>query len=177
MDILDHQPKLQDPIEALQTCLTMAWSEMCRNFDTSSYLPELQAIFDRVDLGDACVAAEQILVNLLLEIMENVSRFSPWYKQPPRAFGLTSYRDTKTNRIHWILAPEAQRRWEPVLANLERLIMTYRGIYKAVILFNGLMMICTTADPQVYAVGRSCAIGVDARAQQSRPGADRHITR
>lgn len=151
MDTLDHQSKLLDPIEAFQECLAIAWAEMCRNFDTTSYIPELQSIFNQVNLEDACVAAEQILVNLLLEIMENVSRFSPWYKQPPRAFGLTSYRDVKTNRVYWILAPEAQKKWEKILYKLEQLLMTYRGIYKAVLLVDGLMARSTPTDPQVYA--------------------------
>lgn len=151
MDTLDHQSKLLDPIETLQDCLTMTWSEMCRIFDTTSFLPDLQSIFNQVDLGDACIAAEQILVNLLLDIMENVSRFSPWYKQPPRAFGLTSYRDVKSNRVQWILAPEAQKKWELTLNKLEQLLMTYRGIYQAVILVDGLMARSTPSDPQVFA--------------------------
>ncbi|MFZ5809222.1 MAG: hypothetical protein ACOY16_08060 [Chloroflexota bacterium] len=151
MDTLDHKSKTLDPIESLQECLVNAWMEMCRTFDTSSSLPDIQAIFAGVDLRDACVAAEQILVNLLLEIMESVSRFSPWYKQPPRAYGLTTYRDARTQRVTWILAPEAHQRWELVLNTLEQLLLNYRGIFQAVILVDGLMSRATPADPQVLA--------------------------
>ncbi|PWH17671.1 MAG: hypothetical protein DDG59_07790 [Anaerolineae bacterium] len=148
---MDHPKEVIDPIEAMQDLLTSIWSEMCRMYDVDAHVPDLPLIFEQVDLSDACIAAEKILVNLLLEIMEDVGRFSPFYRQPPRAFGVMSYRNPRTQRVEWILAPEGHRRWEMASNKLEWLISQYRGIFRAVILVEGWMMRSTPNDPQVLA--------------------------
>jgi hypothetical protein len=143
-----------DPIEAMQDLLGQAWSEMCRLYEVNASLPDLQLIFEQVELSDACIAAEKVFVNLLLEIMESVSRFSPFYRQPPRAFGVTSYRNPQSQRVEWILAPEGYRRWEEHLRKLEWLFTQYGGIFRAMVLVEGLMVRSTPADPQVLALCR-----------------------
>jgi hypothetical protein len=148
---LDQKQEYLDPIEQLQNNLIKGWAKMCALFDAQACLPDMHAIFDQVDLRDPCGAAEQIVVNLLLEVMEEVSRFSPWYKQLPRAYGLTSIRDARTNQIKWVLAPEGYQQWEILINQLEWLIQNYRGIYQALLLVEGLMARSTPADPQVTA--------------------------
>ncbi len=154
MKMRDHHLEVVDPIQVMQELLIQAWSEMCRLYEVSANLPDLQLIFEQVDLNDACVAAEKIVVNLLLEIMELVGRFSPFYRQPPRAFGVMSYRNPQTQRVEWILAPEGHRRWESTLTKLEWLLSQYGGLFRAVILVEGLMVRSTPNDPQVLACCR-----------------------
>ncbi len=151
MKKMDHHLEVIDPIEAMQELLIRTWSEMCRLYELNTSLPDIQMIFEQVDLEDACIAAEKIIVNLLLEVMESVGRFSPFYRQPPRAFGVTSYRNPNTQRVEWILAPEGHRRWEATLSQLEWLLSQYGGILQAVILVEGLMVRSTPSDPQVLA--------------------------
>ncbi|MCS6906253.1 MAG: hypothetical protein RML93_00050 [Anaerolineales bacterium] len=147
----DHSQEVVDPVERMRDLLARTWSEMCRLYEVNASLPDLSSVFHQVDLSDTCVAAEKIVVNLLLEIMECIGRFSPFYRQPPRAFGVTSYRNPKTQQVEWILAPEGQRRWETTLARLEGLLVQYGGIVRAVILVEGLMARSAPGDPQVIA--------------------------
>ncbi|MFN3308279.1 MAG: hypothetical protein ACK44E_03640 [Anaerolineales bacterium] len=151
MFLMDHPKEAIDPIEAMQDLLAKTWTEMCRLYDVTASLPDIPLIFEHVQLNDACVAAEKILVNLLLEVMESVGRFSPFYRQPPRAFGVMSYRNPQTQRIEWILAPEGHRRWEAQLNSLEWLLGQYGGIFRAMLLVEGLMVRSTPSDPQVLA--------------------------
>lgn len=151
MIMMDHHKEAIDPIEVMHELLAKTWSEMSHLYEINASLPDLQLIFEQVELGDACIAAEKVLVNLLLEVMESVGRFSPFYRQPPRAFGVTSYRNPKTQRVEWILAPEGHRRWERTLNQLEWLFTQYGGIYRAMILVDGLMVRSTPSDPQVLA--------------------------
>lgn len=148
---MDHPKEAIDPIEVMQELLARTWSEMCRLYEINASLPDLQLIFEQVDLKDACIAAEKIIVNLLLEVMESVGRFSPFYRQPPRAFGVMSYRNPQTQRVEWILAPEGHRRWETPLNQLEWLLGQYGGIFRAMLLVEGLMVRSTPNDPQVLA--------------------------
>lgn len=148
---MDHPKKAIDPIEVMQDLLAKTWSEMCRLYEINASLPDLQLIFAQVDLRDACIASEKIVVNLLLEVMESVGRFSPFYRQPPRAFGVMSYRNPQTHQVEWILAPEGHRRWESTLSKFEGLLSQYGGIFRAVILVEGLMVRSTPSDPQVLA--------------------------
>lgn len=151
MRYLDRHQELLDPIEQLQNILMIGWDEMCTLYDARACLPDLRTIFDQVDLKDPCIAAEQIVVNLLLEVMEEVSRFSPWYKKLPRAYGLTSIRDSQKDRMRWVLAPEGYQQWELFINKLEWLILNYRGIYQALLLVEGLMSRSTPTDPQIVA--------------------------
>ena len=149
--MMDQPKEVLDPIETMQDLLVRIWSEMCHLYEVNASLPALSLIFEQVPLSDACLAAEKILVNLLLEIMESVGRFSPFYRLPPRAFGVMSYRNPQTQRVEWILAPEGHRRWEMALSKLEWLLSQYGGIFRALVLVEGLMVRSTPNDPQVVA--------------------------
>jgi hypothetical protein len=76
---------------------------------------------------------------MLLEVIESISRFSPWYKMPARAFGLASVRDSQTNRVIWRLAPEAGQKWAKILEPLTRVIRDYTGLIQAILLVDDLM--------------------------------------
>jgi len=68
---------------------------------------------------------------MLTEVIENVGRFSPWYKQPARAFGLISLRDPVTGQSRWLLAPEALLRWRELLKDLTEAIKNNNGLIQA----------------------------------------------
>jgi hypothetical protein len=80
-----------------------------------------------------------------------VGRFSPWYKQPARSFGLTSARDPLTQRTRWLLAPEAAQRWQEVLEPLTGVIRKYSGLIRAMLLVDDLMGDLPVNDPCVMA--------------------------
>ena len=128
-----------DPVEVLRGAIEHAWTEICHAFDASTSLPDMQTLFEDVDLTRPNEAAEQVLLVMLQEVIESIGRFSPWYKQPARAFGLTSVRDVKTNRFKWILAPEAVHRWQESLSPLSYAIRRYSGLIKAMVLVDDLM--------------------------------------
>lgn len=95
-------------------------------------------------------AAETVLVNMLTEVIENLGRFSPWYKQPARAFGLVSLRDPITKQSNWLLAPEALQRWDVLLQGLTQVIQQNNGLIQATLLVENLIDE-ELDDPQVFA--------------------------
>jgi hypothetical protein len=128
-----------DPIETLNASLERAWVAVCDAYDVSASMPDLRTLFAEADLSQPEQAAQAALVAMLMEVMESVSRFSPWYKQPARAFGLTCLRDVLTQRPLWRLAPEAIQRWQDILAQLSLLIARYSGLIRALVLVDDLM--------------------------------------
>lgn len=145
------QPKTLDPVDALNDCLERVWRKLCNCYDAGGGLPELPSIFDKVNLSNPSSAAEKVLVNMLLELMECICRFSPWYTKPPRALGLISYRDTVSNKTRWMLAPEAAQKWEEVLIPLTEAIEKFNGLIHAMLLVDDLMGEMTPDDPIVTA--------------------------
>jgi hypothetical protein len=128
-----------DPVEVLWETIERTWTAVCQSYDLTACLPDMQTLFTQVDLSRPNQAAEAVVVIMLQEAVESIGRFSPWYKQPARAFGLTSTRDTKTNRVKWMLAPEAVQRWQGVLTPLANIIRKYSGLIRAMVLVDDLM--------------------------------------
>jgi hypothetical protein len=98
-------------IDALDQYLLDTWHILCQAYDVSAPMPDVQEIFAGANLRLSGQAAEQVLLNMLVDVAESVGRFSPWYTMPARAFGIMSVRDKTTGRVRWILAPEALERW------------------------------------------------------------------
>ena len=146
----DTVDRILDPIETLNETIEHVWLELCQAFDVTACLPDMQALFEDADLSRPNQAAEAVLAAMLLEAMESVGRFSPWYKMPARAFGLTSMREGKAGRLRWILAPEAVQRWHSSLDALAAVIRKYSGLIHALVLVDDLMQdipgdLCITA--------------------------------
>jgi len=135
----DTVDQVIDPIETLNATVESAWVTLCKAYDVSACLPDVQTLFEGVDLTRPNQAAESVVVVMLLEVMEGVGRFSPWYKMPSRAFGLTSVRDGKANKLRWMLAPEAVHKWQEILTPLSAVIRKYSGLIRAVVLVDDLM--------------------------------------
>jgi hypothetical protein len=123
-----------EPLELINQVLESAWTEICKCYDVSGCLPELQDLFYQVDVTDPERAAEALVVSMLQEVTERVGRFSTWYKQPARAYGLASVRDKRTNQVRWVLAQEAVFQWQGILDRLARAIHHYGGLIQALLL-------------------------------------------
>lgn len=140
-----------DPVEALHASLERAWDSLCQAYDATACIPELSDLLAGVDLSRSEQAAQMVVVGMLQEVMEEVGRFSPWYKQPARAFGLTSVRDPISGQPHWLLAPEAAQRWREVLEELSGVIRKYSGLIRAMLLVDDLMGDLPANDPCILA--------------------------
>lgn len=136
---IDTVNRTIDPVEVLWETIERAWTAICQAYDVTACLPDMQTLFSQVNLSSPNQAAEAVLVVMLQEVVESIGRFSPWYKQPARAFGLTSTRDTKNKRVKWMLAPEAVHRWQSVLVPLADVIRKYSGLIRAMVLVDDLM--------------------------------------
>jgi hypothetical protein len=140
-----------DPVEALHASLERAWWCLSQAYDTTTSMPDLSSLFAGVDLSRPEQAAQAVVVSMLQEVMEAVGRFSPWYKQPARAFGLTSVREPLSLRSYWLLAPEAAQRWRDILEQLSGVIRRYSGLIQAMLLVEDLMGDISADDPCVTA--------------------------
>ena len=143
--------RAKDPIEALHASLERAWESLNQAYDSTACMPELPELFAGADLSRPEQAAQAVVVSMLHEVMEAVGRLSPWYKQPARAFGLTSVRDALTQRPRWLLAPEAAQRWRGILESLSDVISKYAGLIQAMILVDDLMSDLPENDPCIIA--------------------------
>lgn len=128
-----------DPVETINTMLQQTWNELCRYYDISTCMPELNCLFSGIDFQDPEIAAERLVASMLMEIMEDISRFSAWYRMPARSFGIISVREPSSNLIHWMLAPEANQRWRVILDKVTRMIRQYSGLIKAVVIMDTLL--------------------------------------
>jgi hypothetical protein len=127
-----------NPIELLDNALEQSWEILCASYEVDSPLPNAQILFSNAKLKTPPKAAENVLVNMLTEIIENVGRFSPWYKQPARAFGLVSLRDPVTGQSRWLLTPDALQRWKDLLKKLTQAIAQNNGLIQATVLVENL---------------------------------------
>jgi hypothetical protein len=143
------QPGTIDLLEALQA----AWHSIGAAYDVNADLPETSCLFEGVDLRLPKQAAEAIVANMLLSVMEEVGRFSPAYKQP---IGLIHVRDRSTNRSSWLLSPETRERWQSVLHPLALALERNRGLLLAADVLGDLMKSAPCDEARVMA-GCLCA--------------------
>ena len=129
------------------------WYLLCCTYDASAALPDFKTLFYGASTHGTFQISQAVLVNMLLEVMENIGRFSPWYTRPARAFGLMEMRGTAglqkpetTNRRFaksashtWNLAPEAVMKWQPALAELSQVIEAEYPFIQAMLLVEDLM--------------------------------------
>lgn len=154
-----------DLLEEFQQILTAAWGDISHEYDVFYDLPEPASMFKDVDLYDPCIAAETIVMNMLVEVTELVDRFSPWYTRPARSFGLTTFRDIITHKNVWRLAPEAVEKWRKWIEDLAIEIHKKKGLIEALILIDNLdtraseeesiLAVCQCIPPKELLVKRS----------------------
>ncbi len=147
-----HFEKLYiDPIEELDETLEHTWRTLCDYYDSGGELPDIQHLFDGAEITSPEKAAEIVLANMLMDVIEYISRFSPWYIKPARSFGLCAIRDAKTNCIRWILAPEAIQKWQTLIEPLAASIRQNSGLIQAVLYVENLMKSGSSQDECVTA--------------------------
>lgn len=153
MDIAESPTAVQDPVEQLNNILEKTWNQLCCTYDAAAGLPDIRTLFSSANLPGTFEIAQMVLVNMLLEVIENTGRFSPWYSRPARAFGLlelrnlspSSWKDAAhlptrgTTAQNWVLAPEAVVKWQPQLTELSRVIEATYPIIQAMLLVENLM--------------------------------------
>ncbi len=119
------------PVEVLDDLLERAWGSVCDCYDVTEDLPDLQTLFAGVNLADPWRAAEVVLANMLVEVVDSTHRFSPWYRMPARAFGLIRVREATTERTRWMLAPEAVQRWQHLIEPMATAIRMNTALIQA----------------------------------------------
>lgn len=144
---VEKQKPAYVPVEMLNEVLERIWDRLCITYDVNAEMPGLTALFNNVDLSNNGQAAQAVMVNMLCEIIESVSRFSAWYKKPARAFGLVSVRDGCSNNPRWLLASEAVYRWRNLLDDLAAAIRGNSGLIQAVVLVEDLINNTGSDDP------------------------------
>lgn len=157
------------PVDLLHM-LEITWKILCGAHDTDLDLPDTQVMLNGANMDDPMYAAETVLVNMLSEIIDNVDRFSPWYSQPAKAFGLVKSRRNSGTTGAWVLTREAIKRWEEYLRALATAIEKNAGLFLAVNLLGELpaadaqndpriMAMCYCSPPNVIMVNRSLLDG------------------
>jgi hypothetical protein len=153
---IDNSTKFLDPVETLNLLVEEIWSKLCSIYDVIAAVPDVQTIFRRVDLDCPEEAAQIILANMLIEIIERISRFSPWYTKPARAFGLVSFRQPLGAHAEWFLAPEAAQKYRDYWYPAAQVISQNRAMIKAALLIDRFMEQIPADEPYVM-VTCACA--------------------
>lgn len=153
MNAGQHSIRVDNPLEQLNDAIERNWYLLCCAYDATAKVPNLNTLFSGVQLSDTFQVAQGVLVNMLLEVMENIGRFSPWYTRPARAFGIVGMRHTTEksgyqqshrkfpnhNSPSWLLAPEAIIKWQPTLSELSQVIEANFPLIQAMLLVENLM--------------------------------------
>lgn len=148
---MTNQDMTLDPVQMLNDVLEQIWHTLCCSYDATGNLPDAKMLFERADLNKPFQAAKTVIANMLLEMMESIGRFSPWYTQPARAFGLTSIRDPVSDNTRWMLAPEAVQKWGEILDHLAAAIEKNYSLIQAIVYVEGLMEEAAPGDTWVIA--------------------------
>jgi hypothetical protein len=139
-----------DLLDALQG----VWLAICHAYEVTPDLPDLPSLFDGADLNTPDRAAETIVANMLLDVVEVVGRYSPAYAQP---CGLILAHDPTTDHGYWTLSPETKLRWRDLLPPLATAIERNLGLILAADLIENLCEV--TAGNRVLA----CCLCLPAR--------------
>lgn len=131
---LNHSDKVfLDPIEELDETLNHTWRTLCGYYDADGELPDVQSLFSGTDIAISRQAAEIAIANMLMDIVDRIGRFSPWYTKPARVFGLCAVHTMRTQCLRWVLAPEAVQKWEELIVPLAASIRQNSGLIQAML--------------------------------------------
>ena len=108
----------------LMVVTEQVWRSLCEPYDVCCEGTALESFFSDVDCSDADRAAKDVLVNAILELMERIGRFSPWYTEPGSAFGLETRQGGGSSRMRCELAADAEDRYRGLLDQLAIAINT-----------------------------------------------------
>ena len=152
------------PIDLLDT-LQHTWQTLCRGYDVTSELPDMESLFTGAELAVPAHAAETVVANMVTEMMGCLGRFSPWYKKPASSYGLVRV-EGASGPVCWGLSPPAVQRWKPLITALTVAIERNLGLILSATLISDLepddpcvMASCACVPPRVILVNRSVLIG------------------
>jgi hypothetical protein len=151
------------PIDLLDT-LQQTWQLLCHGYDVTAELPDMESLFEGAELRSPSKASETVFANMITEMMGHLGRFSPWYKKPATAYGLTLIHSA-SGPSQWGLSPKAVQRWQPLLGPLTVAIERNVGLILSATLISNLeeddpciMAQCGCTPPRVILVNRSILI-------------------
>jgi hypothetical protein len=152
------------PIDLLDT-LQQTWHDLCRGYDVTSELPDMESLFTGAELAAPAHAAETVLANMVTEMMGCMGRFSPWYKQSAASYGLVLIQGAPSS-ARWGLSPPAVQRWKPLITALTVAIERNVGLILSATLISDLepddpcvMASCACVPPRLILVNRSILVG------------------
>ena len=128
-----------DSLEVLDSAIETGWYEICQHYDVSAPNPPLEQLFREADLNTSSEAAEVVVVNMLLDVIEQVDRFSTWYTRSAQDFGLTSIWNCETKCHQWILTMEAYIQWIDVIQGIRQAVEANLGVLQGIVLVDHLM--------------------------------------
>lgn len=140
-----------DPVEKFFTALELVWQKLSAAYDVTAELPNLKLLFEGSRFEDPALIAQTVLANMLVEITDQVHRFSPWYKLPPRSFGLVNRHPSLKHIPAWNLAPEAIERWCPLIELISSEIQYKTGLVKALVMIDRFEDSLKARHPKVIA--------------------------
>lgn len=120
-----------DEYEDIFDALDRAWEEISRRYDVIGERPAFQQLFEGANLDPPEAAAEAVIAGMLLEVIDRVDRFSPWYTHPAKAYGVASRRDPEANRLSWGLTRDGLNYWRAQMQDLSAAIRRDRGLVLA----------------------------------------------
>lgn len=129
----------QDSLDYFDRAIDHAWNAISSTYDVTAPPPSIEALFRKVDITSTGEAAEDVIANMLLEVIENIDRYSPWYTKPASEFGLTSVWNCEQKCHQWILTMEAYIRWIGVIHNLQTAIDKNCSVLQGILLVDELM--------------------------------------
>lgn len=127
-------PPIQDSADYLDLVIQDTWEELCSTYDVQAEPPDLECLFQRVDLSTPEDAAETVVTNMLLDVISLVDRFSSWYTRPARDFGLVSVWDRDRCRHQWVLTVDTYIRWLGPIQHLKKAISRNSGLLQGLML-------------------------------------------
>jgi endonuclease/exonuclease/phosphatase (EEP) superfamily protein YafD len=152
----------------LPEALERTWQTICDKYDVVADLPDTRSLLEGADLTTPDQAAETILANMLLEVMDSIPRFSPWYTRP---LGLRLVRHEETQRTSWALSPNAFRQWQTMLKPLSLAIRSNVAMVLAADVLEGLeaetlpadqvLAVCLCVPPRLLRVKRAALMRAD----------------
>jgi hypothetical protein len=128
-----------DSLEVLDSAIELGWVEISQHYDVSAPQPPLECLFRDADLNTSSEAAEVVVVNMLLDVIERVDRFSCWYTRSANDFGLTSIWNCETKCHQWILTMEAYIQWIDVIQTIRQAVEANLGVLQGILLVEHLM--------------------------------------
>lgn len=137
--------------DELAGVLETIWYDISHTYDVTAEPPEISILLEGADFSTPHDAAITIFVNVLSEVIEEIGRFSPDYRQSARSFGLIPVCRGSAGALSWVLTPEAECQWARALSAIEGCIRRHAGLLLASQFVDDLMSSSELEDDCVLA--------------------------